>query len=110
MSGVALAILIVLNIRNGLGLAGADGTTQVGVIGGILIASVLIQNVLVRIQPASNRDRPAPCTDAGCCEPRDAQELQATPTTARGKNRHETSIDEDRGIAGGSDTGRRCLR
>ncbi len=55
MSGVALAILIVLNIRNGLGLAGADGTTQTGVIGVILIASVLIQNVLVRIQP---RDTP----------------------------------------------------
>jgi rhamnose transport system permease protein len=51
LSGVALAILIVLNIRNGLGLAGVDGTTQVGLIGVILIASVLIQNVLVRIQP-----------------------------------------------------------
>jgi len=51
ISGVALAILIVLNIRNGLGLAGVNGTTQVGVIGVILIASVLIQNILVRVQP-----------------------------------------------------------
>ena len=40
-----------LNIRNGLGLAGVNGTTQVGVIGVILIASVLIQNILVRVQP-----------------------------------------------------------
>ena len=39
-------ILIVLNIRNGFGLAGVDGTTQTGVIGVILIASVLVQNVL----------------------------------------------------------------
>ena len=37
MIGVALAILIVLNIRNGLGLAGVNGTTQIGVIGVILI-------------------------------------------------------------------------
>lgn len=49
MSGVALAILIFLNIRNGLGLAGIDGTTQTGVIGLILIASVLVQNALSRI-------------------------------------------------------------
>ncbi len=68
MSGVALAILIVLNIRNGLGLAGADGTTQTGVIGVILIASVLIQNVLVRIQPRdtprSTHAVPQPAIDA----------------------------------------------
>ena len=60
LSGVALAILIVLNIRNGLGLAGVDGTTQTGVIGVILIASVLVQNVLVRIQPRDTRRSPPP--------------------------------------------------
>lgn len=57
MSGVALAILIVLNIRNGLGLAGVDGTTQTGVIGVILIASVLVQNLLERVGQRRERQR-----------------------------------------------------
>jgi rhamnose transport system permease protein len=46
--GVALAILIVLNIRNGLGLANIDQNTQTGVIGVLLILSVLIPNVAAR--------------------------------------------------------------
>ena len=57
MSGVALAILIVLNIRNGLGLAGVDGSTQVGVIGVILIASVLVQNTLGRVTARRHRQQ-----------------------------------------------------
>ena len=72
MSGVALAILIVLNIRNGLGLAGVDGTTQVGVIGVILIASVLIQNALVRINHPSTPtagDRRTRCDRCHCLTP-----------------------------------------
>lgn len=44
--GVLLAILIVLNVRNGLGLANIGGSTQTGVIGLILITSVLGQNGL----------------------------------------------------------------
>ena len=64
ISGVALAILIVLNIRNGLGLAGVNGTPQVGVIGVILIASVLIQNILVRVQPRA-RALPTPAAASG---------------------------------------------
>ena len=46
---VALAVLIVLNVRNGLGLNDVDGSTQSGVIGGILILSVLLQNALDRV-------------------------------------------------------------
>ena len=34
MSGVLLAVLIVLNLRNGLGLANVGGNAQIGVIGG----------------------------------------------------------------------------
>ena len=44
MSGVALAVLIVLNLRNGFGLANVGGNTQTGVIGAILIGSVLARN------------------------------------------------------------------
>jgi rhamnose transport system permease protein len=47
--GVALAILIVLNIRNGLGLANIDQNTQTGVIGVLLILSVLVPNLLARV-------------------------------------------------------------
>lgn len=49
LSGVLIAILIFLNIRNGLGLANIDGTVQTGVIGAILIASLLAQNALDRL-------------------------------------------------------------
>jgi rhamnose transport system permease protein len=46
MTGVALAILIVLNLRNGLGLANVEANVQTGVIGAILIASVLARNAI----------------------------------------------------------------
>jgi rhamnose transport system permease protein len=49
MVGVALAIGIVLNLRNGLGLANVEPNTQTGVIGALLIASVLAQNLLDRL-------------------------------------------------------------
>ena len=54
MSGVLLAVLIVLNLRNGFGLANVGGNTQTGVIGAILIGSVIAQNVIDRI---TNRAR-----------------------------------------------------
>jgi rhamnose transport system permease protein len=63
MSGVLLAVLIVLNLRNGFGLANVGGNTQTGVIGAILIGSVIAQNVIDRI---SNRTRaPGPPTVVG---------------------------------------------
>jgi rhamnose transport system permease protein len=42
--GVGLAILLILNLRNGMSLANITGNTQTGVIGAILILSVLIPN------------------------------------------------------------------
>ena len=49
MLGVALALFTVLNIRNGLGLANVDGIIQTGVIGALLILSVLIPNIAGRL-------------------------------------------------------------
>jgi rhamnose transport system permease protein len=43
--GVGLAILIILNLRNGMGLANITGNTQTSVIGGLLILSVLVPNL-----------------------------------------------------------------
>ena len=43
--GVLLSILIVLNLRNGMGLLNISGDTQTGVIGALLILSVLVPNI-----------------------------------------------------------------
>jgi rhamnose transport system permease protein len=46
MAGVILSILVVLNLRNALALANATGNTQAGVIGVLLILSVLVPNLI----------------------------------------------------------------
>jgi rhamnose transport system permease protein len=67
MSGVLLAVLIVLNLRNGFGLANVGGNTQTGVIGAILIGSVIAQNLIDRY---TNRQRaPGRPTAAGMATP-----------------------------------------
>jgi len=45
MIGVMLSILVILNLRNGLALLGVSGNTQTGVIGALLILSVLLPNL-----------------------------------------------------------------
>ncbi|HNP71940.1 MAG TPA: ABC transporter permease [Kouleothrix sp.] len=42
--GVLLSILIILNLRNGMSLVNITGNTQTGVIGALLILSVLVPN------------------------------------------------------------------
>ena len=48
--GVGLSLLVILNLRNGMGLADITGNTQNYVIGGLLILSVLAPNVLQDIR------------------------------------------------------------
>jgi rhamnose transport system permease protein len=55
--GVLLAILIVLNLRNGMSLANLTGHIQTGVIGVLLILSVLVPNIASGIREALNRRR-----------------------------------------------------
>jgi rhamnose transport system permease protein len=43
--GVGLSILVILNLRNGMGLANITGNTQTSVIGALLILSVLVPNM-----------------------------------------------------------------
>lgn len=52
LTGVLLSILIILNLRNGLSLVNVTSNTQTGVIGVLLILSVLLPNLA-----ASFRDR-----------------------------------------------------
>jgi rhamnose transport system permease protein len=44
LTGVGLSILIILNLRNGMSLVNINGNTQTGVVGMLLILSVLIPN------------------------------------------------------------------
>jgi rhamnose transport system permease protein len=45
LAGVGLSILVILNLRNGMGLADITGNTQTSVIGALLILSVLVPNL-----------------------------------------------------------------
>jgi rhamnose transport system permease protein len=82
MVGVALSILIVLNIRNGLGLANHDQNTQTGVVGGLLILSVLVPNLVARLAgpwgPARVGDRGPPGRAEGGDTPREEPDLHPT--------------------------------
>lgn len=55
--GVFLSILIILNVRNGMGLAGLSGHFQTGVIGILLILSVLGPNLMRDARAAITRRR-----------------------------------------------------
>jgi rhamnose transport system permease protein len=57
--GVGLSILIILNLRSGLGLANIQATTQTGIIGALLIASVLVPNLVDRFGHWRRRSGPA---------------------------------------------------
>ena len=55
LTGVALSILIILNIRNGMSLVNLTGNVQPGVIGALLILSVLIPNLVGRARTRMRR-------------------------------------------------------
>lgn len=57
--GVLLSILIVLNLRNGMSLANLTGHIQTGVIGLLLILSVLVPNLVGEARAWLNRRREA---------------------------------------------------
>ncbi|MGI9598900.1 MAG: ABC transporter permease [Acidimicrobiales bacterium] len=58
MVGVFTSILIVLNLRNGLGLANVEANTQTGIIGLILIVSVVLRNAFDRFGTTSTDPDP----------------------------------------------------
>ena len=57
MLGVFLSILIILNLRNGMGLLNITGEIQTGVIGVLLILSVLGPNIGQGVRDIWNRRR-----------------------------------------------------
>ena len=56
MVGVLLSILIILNLRNGMGLMNITGHMQTGVIGILLISSVLLPNLLNDFKARRRKD------------------------------------------------------
>lgn len=56
MVGVFLSILIILNLRNGMGLMNITGHMQTGVIGILLIGSVLLPNLLSDFRARKRKD------------------------------------------------------
>ena len=55
MLGVVLSTFLVLNLRNGLSLAGIEGNTQTGIVGALLILSVLLPNIAASVQDRRRR-------------------------------------------------------
>jgi rhamnose transport system permease protein len=60
MAGVLLSTYLVLNLRNGLVIAGVTGNTQTGIIGLLLILSVLVPNVAGRVRERLRRRQTDP--------------------------------------------------
>jgi rhamnose transport system permease protein len=65
MPGVILSILLILNLRNGLGLANVTGNTQTGVIGVLLILSVLVPNLVGAARSRFAREEPVTVSSPG---------------------------------------------
>jgi rhamnose transport system permease protein len=63
--GVLLSILIVLNLRNGMALANITGHVQTGVIGVLLILSVLVPNMVAQVRSILSRRRMLHTQDTG---------------------------------------------
>ena len=64
MVGVLLSTYLVLNLRNGLVIAGVTGNTQTGIIGLLLILSVLLPNLAARVRERMQRGQTEPGTRA----------------------------------------------
>ncbi|HEY7032654.1 MAG TPA: ABC transporter permease [Thermomicrobiales bacterium] len=75
MVGVLLSTYLVLNIRNGLTIAGVTGNVQTGIIGLLLILSVLLPNLAGRVRERLRRGQ----TDPGAHVP-PAGSAEAAPS------------------------------
>lgn len=58
--GVLLSIVLILNLRNGMSLQNISGNLQTGVVGVLLILSVLVPNLAGRLQQARHKSRVVP--------------------------------------------------
>jgi rhamnose transport system permease protein len=78
MVGVLLSTYLVLNLRNGLVIAGVTGNTQTGIIGLLLILSVLIPNLAGRVRTRLQRQTD-PIVQAPPSGPVESAQSQTAP-------------------------------
>ena len=79
MVGVLLSTYLVLNLRNGLVIAGVTGNTQTGIIGLLLILSVLLPNLFSWARDALRRRQSAPSMRAPPADAADPARSQPAP-------------------------------
>ncbi len=79
MVGVLLSTYLVLNIRNGMVIAGITGNTQTGVIGLLLILSVLLPNVAGRVRERLQRGQTGPSVQSPPAGTVDTERSQVAP-------------------------------
>jgi rhamnose transport system permease protein len=79
MVGVLLSTYLVLNLRNGLVIAGITGNTQTGIIGLLLILSVLLPNLAGRVRERLRRRQTDSSVRSHPAGPADPARAQATP-------------------------------
>jgi rhamnose transport system permease protein len=79
MVGVLLSTYLVLNLRNGLTIAGVTGNTQTGIVGLLLILSVLVPNLSERVRERLRRRQTDPSVRAPPAAPVDQTRGRAAP-------------------------------
>ena len=106
MLGVVLSTFLVLNLRNGMSLAGVNGNTQTGIVGLLLILSVLLPNIVGRCPgPPTSPERgasgariaPPPATSAPGGDMPANDSGRVVQGTASGADRyHARAFDDHR--------------
>jgi rhamnose transport system permease protein len=79
MPGVLLSTYLVLNLRNGLVIAGVTGNTQTGIIGLLLILSVLLPNLAGRVRERLRRRQTDPSLRAPPADVAEPARSQTAP-------------------------------
>ena len=79
MAGVLLSTYLVLNLRNGLVIAGVTGNTQTGIIGLLLILSVLVPNLAGRVRERLLRRQTDPSMRSPPAEAAEPARSQTAP-------------------------------
>jgi rhamnose transport system permease protein len=82
MLGVVLSTFLVLNLRNGMSLAGVNGNTQTGIVGLLLILSVLLPNVAGNVQDRRRRRNAARAAPGASGTPPPTTDLPGTAPAA----------------------------
>ncbi|MDQ3227529.1 MAG: ABC transporter permease, partial [Chloroflexota bacterium] len=96
MIGVLLSTYLVLNLRNGLVIAGITGNTQTGIIGLLLILSVLLPNLAGRVRERLRRRQSDPSMRATPADLSETARSQTAPGQETPRTRLRARVYDDR--------------